>query len=129
MKFKKVFLCLMSLLLIFSTVVLGEEINKIEVIEKSIEENTDKYEIKVKYPIIQGGEKEVIDKINKIIEDYTLSWINDIKLLGEEYSKEYEKAGKEMPKMEAYSLFEAFNTDEVISLPVSYYQYTVELMD
>ena len=29
-----------------------------------------------------------------------------------------------MPKMEAYSLFEAFNTDEVISLPVSYYQYT-----
>ena len=52
-----------------------------------------------------------------------------IKLLGEEYSKEYEKAGKEMPKMEAYSLFEAFNTDEVISLPVSYYQYTVELMD
>ena len=65
MKFKKVFLCLMSLLLIFSTVVLGEEINKIEVIEKSIEENTDKYEIKVKYPIIQGGEKEVIDKINK----------------------------------------------------------------
>ena len=43
MKFKKIFLCLMSLLLIFSTVVLGEEINKIEVIEKSIEENTDKY--------------------------------------------------------------------------------------
>ena len=42
----------MSLLLIFSTVVLGEEINKIEVIEKSIEENTDKYEIKVKYPSI-----------------------------------------------------------------------------
>ena len=37
MKFKKVFLCLMSLLLIFSTVVLGEEINKIEVIEKKIE--------------------------------------------------------------------------------------------
>ena len=34
MKFKKIFLCLMSLLLIFSTVVLGEEINKIEVIEK-----------------------------------------------------------------------------------------------
>ena len=30
MKFKKVFLCLMSLLLIFSTVVLGEEINKID---------------------------------------------------------------------------------------------------
>ena len=29
MKFKKIFLCLMSLLLIFSTVVLGEEINKI----------------------------------------------------------------------------------------------------
>ena len=116
MKFKKIFLCLMSLLLIFSTVVLGEEINKIEVIEKSIEENTDKYEIKVKYPSIQGGEKEVTDKINKTIEDYTLNWINDIKLLGEEYSKEYEKAGKEMPKMEAYSLFEAFNTDEVIRL-------------
>ncbi|MGU8571048.1 DUF3298 and DUF4163 domain-containing protein [Clostridium perfringens] len=124
MKFKKIFLCLMSLLLIFSTAVLGEEINKIEVIEKSIEENTDKYEIKVKYPIIQDGEKEVTDKINKTIEDYTLNWINDIKLLGEEYSKEYEKAGKEMPKMEAYSLFEVFNTDEVISLPVSYYQYT-----
>ena len=44
----------------------AKEINKIEVIEKSIEENTDKYEIKVKYPSIQGGEKEVTDKINKI---------------------------------------------------------------
>ena len=76
---------------LFFIVFLKRIINKIEVIEKSIEKNTDKYEIKVKYPSIQGGEKEVTDKINKTIEDYTLNWINDIKLLGEEYSKEYEK--------------------------------------
>lgn len=124
MSFKKVILSVISLLFIVSISVLGKEINKLEVIEKSIEETTDKYEVKVKYPMIQGGEKEVVDKINKIIEDYTLDWINDIKLLGEEYSKEYKKSGNEMPKMEAYSLFESFYTDEVISLPVTYYQYT-----
>lgn len=124
MSFKKVILGVISLLFIISISVLGEEINKLEIIEKSIEEITDKYEVKVKYPMLQGGEKEVIDKINKVIADYTLDWINDIKLLGEEYSKEYKKSGNEMPKMEAYSLFESFHTDELISLPVTYYQYT-----
>lgn len=124
MGFKKVILGVISLLFIISISVLGEEINKLEIIEKSIEEITDKYEVKVKYPMLQGGEKEVIDKINKVIADYTLDWINDIKLLGEEYSKEYKKSGNEMPKMEAYSLFESFHTDELISLPVTYYQYT-----
>ncbi|MDZ5255036.1 DUF3298 and DUF4163 domain-containing protein [Clostridium sp. LIBA-8841] len=124
MKIKRSFLGLILVILVLAVPVFGEEINKIEVVEKSIEENTDKHEVKVKYPMIHGGEKEVVDKINKTIENYTLDWINDIKLLGEEYSKEYEKAGTPMPKMEAYSLFEAFNTDEVISLPVTYYQYT-----
>ena len=41
-----------------------------------------------KLEVLEDKYKEVTDKINKTIEDYTLNWINDIKLLGEEYSKE-----------------------------------------
>lgn len=112
-----------AILIIFSTQVLGASINNIEIDDKTVEENTEKYEVKVKYPSIKG-ENEVYKNINKIIEDFTLRWISDIKLLGDEYSKKYEEAGREMPKMEAYSLYEVFDTEELISIPMTYYQYT-----
>lgn len=124
MKIKRSFLGLILAFLVLAVPVFAEEINKIDVVEKSIEENTDKYDVKIKYPMVVGDKKEVVEKINKTIEDYTLEWLNDLKLLVQEYSKNYEEAGAKMPKMEAYSLFESFNTDEVISLPVNYYQYT-----
>lgn len=124
MKIKRSFLGFILVFLVLAIPVFAEEINKIDVVEKSIEENTDKYDVKIKYPMVVGGKKEVVEKINKTIEDYTLEWLNDLKLLVQEYSKTYEEAGAKMPKMEAYSLFESFNTDEVISLPVNYYQYT-----
>ncbi|ELC8443592.1 DUF3298 and DUF4163 domain-containing protein [Clostridium perfringens] len=124
MKIKRSFLGFILVFLVLAVPVFAEEINKIDVVEKSIEENTDKYDVKIKYPMVVGDKKEVVEKINKTIEDYTLEWLNDLKLLNEEYSKKYEKAETTMPKFEAYSLFEAFNTDEVISLPVNYYQYT-----
>ncbi|MDZ4993072.1 DUF3298 domain-containing protein [Clostridium perfringens] len=124
MKIKRSFLGFILVFLVLAVPVFAEEVNKIDVVEKSIEENTDKYDVKIKYPMVVGGKKEVVEKINKTIEDYTVEWLNDLKLLVQEYSKTYEEAGAEMPKMEAYSLFESFNTDEVISLPVTYYQYT-----
>lgn len=124
MKIKRSFLGFILAFLVLAVPVFAEEINKIDVVEKSIEENTDKYDVKIKYPMVVGDKKEVVEKINKTIEDYTLEWLNDLKLLVQEYSKNYEEAGAKMPKMEAYSLFESFNTDEVISLPVNYYQYT-----
>lgn len=124
MKIKRSFLGFILVFLVLAVPVFAEEINKIDVVEKSIEENTDKYDVKIKYPMVVGDKKEVVEKINKTIEDYTLEWLNDLKLLVQEYSKNYEEAGAKMPKMEAYSLFESFNTDEVISLPVNYYQYT-----
>lgn len=123
MRLKKFGEIILAILMVFSIEVLGAQINSIHIEDKTLEENTEKYEVKVKYPFIKG-ENEVFKKINKTIEDFTLSWVNDIKLLGEEYSKDYEKAGKEMPKMEAYSLYEVFDTSEVISIPMTYYQYT-----
>lgn len=124
MRFKKFYIIFILILSFFATSVFAENLNKVKVIEKSIEENTEKYEVKVKYPVIVEGNEEVLNKINNRIEKYTLDWINDIKLLGEEYSKEYEKTGSEMPKMEAYSLYEVYDTEDIISIPATYYQYT-----
>lgn len=123
MHLKKFVGIILAILIISSTQVLGAIINNIEINDKTVEENTEKYEVKVKYPSIKGG-NQVYKNINKIIEDFTLIWISDIKLLGEEYSKKYEEAGREMPKMEAYSLYEVFDTEELISVPMTYYQYT-----
>lgn len=123
MHLKKFVGIIFAILIISSTQVLGAIINNIEINDKTVEENTEKYEVKVKYPSIKGG-NQVYKNINKIIEDFTLIWISDIKLLGEEYSKKYEEAGREMPKMEAYSLYEVFDTEELISVPMTYYQYT-----
>lgn len=123
MHLKKFVGIIFAILIISSTQVLGAIINNIEINDKTVEENTEKYEVKVKYPLIKGG-NQVYKNINKIIEDFTLIWISDIKLLGEEYSKKYEEAGREMPKMEAYSLYEVFDTEELISVPMTYYQYT-----
>lgn len=123
MHLKKFVGIILAILIISSTQVLGAITNNIEINDKTVEENTEKYEVKVKYPSIKGG-NQVYKNINKIIEDFTLIWISDIKLLGEEYSKKYEEAGREMPKMEAYSLYEVFDTEELISVPMTYYQYT-----
>lgn len=123
MHLKKFVGIIFAILIISSTQVLGAITNNIEINDKTVEENTEKYEVKVKYPSIKGG-NQVYKNINKIIEDFTLIWISDIKLLGEEYSKKYEEAGREMPKMEAYSLYEVFDTEELISVPMTYYQYT-----
>lgn len=124
MRFKKFYIIFVLIFSIFATSVFAENINKVKIVEKSIEEDTEKYEVKVKYPVVVGGNEEIISKINNRIEKYTLDWINDIKLLSEEYSKEYEKMGNEMPKMEAYSLYEVYDTEEFISIPATYYQYT-----
>ena len=111
------------ILILFSVQVSSLEINNIQVKDKILEENTDKYKVDVKYPLLLG-ENKVLEEINKNIEDFTLSWVRNVKLLGEEFNKEYEKEGKEIPKVEADSFYECFYNSEIISIPMTYYEYT-----
>lgn len=124
MKVRRALIFLSIFVLCFSSIVLGEDLKKVEVLEKSLEEETEKYDIKVKYPYLSLDGNEFVEEINKTIEDYTFQWVEDVKLLAREEEGKEENKGVKIPRFEAYSLFQVFDTDEFISITMDYYQYT-----
>ncbi|MGL5150299.1 MAG: DUF3298 and DUF4163 domain-containing protein [Clostridium sp.] len=96
--------------------------NTLEVVDKSILSEDDYLKINVKYPKFYIKNKKEINILNSNIEKWTLDWLDDIKLLSKSnYGDKYPAPSKQY---EAQSSYDIKSRAEILSLTITYYQYT-----
>lgn len=115
-------LFLTIIILLFSNTVLFGDI-AVYTLQYSLE--TETVEIKSAIPVLDGLQNEIAQKdINQYLRDSVINFTDDIKRQGEQSLKELIKEGHTSFKYQAYVLYELKNKEKVLSLLVSYYQFT-----
>jgi len=112
--------------------------NMFTIEEKIINEESEFFKQNIKYPHLNLKEdykdeksKNIVNNINKEIEEYINNFIQDIKSQSDKYSKEYnEDLSKSKDdyikyQYEAYSDYKiTYNKDNILSIPITTYNFT-----
>lgn len=100
--------------------------NTINIKSKSIKESTVHLNVDINIPVIEGiKNKDVEKQINFKLENRSIEFLKDVKLLQKEYKEQSEKYGEVPQAFEARSEFKIrYNKNNILSMPIIYYQYT-----
>ena len=100
--------------------------NTITVKAKELKYSNDIVDIKINFPQIEGGiKKEILDKVNKDIEEYSMNFKNDIEKIAKEHSEDAKKLGYKInPYVGENDYNISYNCNNILSIPINYYQYT-----
>ena len=107
-------------------VLLASETSKneeeVRIVDKVIKEKDDYVDVDVIIPQISGiSNKSKEAQINKEIENWTLEWIKDIRLIAKE---NFDTNVKPLGPYEANARYEVKNTRNPLSFYIDYYQFT-----
>jgi Protein of unknown function (DUF3298). len=105
---------------------LSDESIKVEIKEKVDKRETDTISIDMKYPEVSGLENKAIEKkINEIFEKDAVNLRDSLEKDSIEFKKSLEGTDMEFRKYGVGSSFEVkYNKNNILSIPVVYYQYT-----
>lgn len=100
--------------------------NTINIKNKSIKDSNMHLNVDINIPIIEGIKNKDIEKqINFNLENRSIEFLKDVKLLQKEYMEQSEKYGETTKAFEARSEFKiCYNQNNILSMPIIYYQYT-----
>lgn len=94
---------------------------KVKIVDKVISDKDDYVYVDVIIPKISGlPNKNKEDLLNKKIENYTLEWIDNIKLISQE---NFDTNVKPLSPYEANVRYEIKNNDKLLSFYIEYYQF------
>ncbi|WP_051652445.1 DUF3298 and DUF4163 domain-containing protein [Clostridium algidicarnis] len=111
----------------------------VQIESKELNYSNDKVEVDIKFPKIQlkgqsteeakaqlpDIKEDIALKINKEIEDYTMSFKNKVEKGAAEYKKQCDKSGQDFNIQVAQSDYKVtYNSDDILSIVIEYYEYT-----
>jgi type III secretory pathway component EscR len=119
-------LLIIFLLICSGTIVSSENISKnIQIYTLKYVLETEAVKIDAAIPVIKGFKNKMAqESFNQKFRDDIINFTEDIKTQAEKFLKELNKEERPFFKYQVHIIFDVMNKEEILSLVLSYYQYT-----